>query len=56
MHSQVNNDGYEAQALDEIVDCRKDRNVVDIADMCIRIKNGQKYIRQTSSGWSLAIL
>ena len=56
MHSQVDEIGCDAQMLDSILDCRKDRNAVDKSDMRLRTKSGKQRLRHTTSGWSLLIL
>ena len=37
---QVDEDGRNTQILDFIVDCRKDSNAVDKANVCLRINSG----------------
>ena len=39
MHAQVDDDGHNVKILDAIVDCRKYVNVVDKADMNLRVKS-----------------
>ena len=56
MHAQADNDVHAMQILDAIVKHRKDANVVDKADMRVRTKSGQQYLRHATSGWSLIIL
>ena len=51
MHSQVDEDGCNAQILDYIVDYRKDSNAVDKSDVRLRTKSGQQRFRHTTSGW-----
>ena len=55
MHLQVDEDCHNIKILDSNVDCRKDSNVVDKADMHLRTKIGQKHLLHTTSIWSLLI-
>ena len=53
--SQADGDGHAMKVLDAIVDFRKDRDVIDKADMHLRTKSRQKCLRHTTSGQSLLI-
>ena len=56
MHAQVDDDGIDVQILNNIVDCKKDSNVVDKNFTRLRTKIGQQRLRHTTYSWSVLIL
>ena len=56
MHSQADEDSQNMKTLDSVANCRKERNTVDKAGMCLSTKNGKKCLRHTPSGLSLLII
>ena len=55
MYSQVDDEGYRYQLLDNIVDHKQDGNSIHPNDLYINTKSGQKRMRQTTSGWNLLL-
>ena len=49
MNDQVDEDGYNTQIMDLIIDYKKDVNVVNKADMCLCTKSTQQYLLHTTS-------
>ena len=55
MYVQVDSEGYRYQLLDSILDCEKTSSAVEIDDLYINTKSGQKRMRKTTSGWNLLV-
>ena len=55
MYAQVDADGHMHTMLDSILDYSKDGNAVELDDMYVTTKSGNRRMRQTTNGWKLLI-
>ena len=53
--SQVDEDGYRYQLLDEIIDCKRDETAIEKTDGYLVDKNGRKRRRITTKGWKFLV-
>ena len=49
MFDQADDDDHNTQILDSIIDCRKEINAVDKADLRLITRSAQKCLRRTTS-------
>ena len=55
LYSQVDEEGYRYQLMDEIVDVRRDGDAIEKADGFLVDKNGRKRQRITTKGWHFLV-
>ncbi len=55
MYAQVDADGHTHTMLDSILDYSKDGNAVEMDDMYVTTKSGNRRMRQTTNGWKLLV-
>ena len=56
MYSQVDANDHSHTLLDSIIDYDKTSNAVDIEDIHVTTKSGQRKIKKSTQGWNLLIL